>query len=116
MTTIQIRPDARRGALRRPVRPTSSVTDPSPAPSTPADRPGATVDPHTAPPATVAGQGRLAVVRAAIRDGDDVGMATAEYAIATVAAAGFAGILIALLRSDEVRGLLMGIVRSALSM
>ncbi|NTW38858.1 MAG: DUF4244 domain-containing protein [Cellulomonadaceae bacterium] len=43
-------------------------------------------------------------------------MATAEYAIATVAAAGFAGLLIAILRSDEVRGLLMGIVRGALSL
>ncbi|MBC7292326.1 MAG: DUF4244 domain-containing protein [Actinotalea sp.] len=46
---------------------------------------------------------------------DDAGMATAEYAIATVAAAGFAGLLIAILRSDEVRGLLLGIVRGALS-
>lgn len=45
----------------------------------------------------------------------DEGMATAEYAIATVAAAGFAGLLLAILRSDEVRGLLLGIVRSALS-
>ncbi|EYR63064.1 hypothetical protein N866_03445 [Actinotalea ferrariae CF5-4] len=46
---------------------------------------------------------------------DDAGMATAEYAIATVAAAGFAGLLITILRSDEVRGLLLGIVRGALS-
>lgn len=45
----------------------------------------------------------------------DAGMATAEYAIATVAAAGFAGLLITILRSDEVRGLLLGIVRGALS-
>ena len=56
--------------------------------------------------------------RAAVRrrvGGGDVGMATAEYAIATVAAAGFAGLLIAILRSDEVRGLLLGIVRGALA-
>ena len=46
----------------------------------------------------------------------DAGMATAEYAIATLAACGFAGILVALLRSDEVRKLLLGIVRSALSL
>ncbi|KGM08329.1 hypothetical protein N869_11775, partial [Cellulomonas bogoriensis 69B4 = DSM 16987] len=45
---------------------------------------------------------------------DDTGMATAEYAIATVAAAGFAGLLILILRSDEVRELLLGIVRGAL--
>lgn len=47
--------------------------------------------------------------------GREAGMATAEYAIATVAAAGFAGLLIAILRSNEVRGLLLGIVRGALS-
>lgn len=45
----------------------------------------------------------------------DAGMATAEYAIATLAACGFAGLLVALLRSGEVRGLLLGIVRRALS-
>lgn len=45
----------------------------------------------------------------------EAGMATAEYAIATVAAVGFAGLLVVVLRSDEVRGLLAGIVRGALS-
>ncbi|WP_372592916.1 DUF4244 domain-containing protein [Actinotalea sp.] len=45
----------------------------------------------------------------------DAGMATAEYAIVTVAAAGFAGLLLVILRSDEVRSLLLGIVRSALA-
>lgn len=45
----------------------------------------------------------------------DAGMATAEYAIATLAAVGFAGLLVVILRSDEVRGLLLGIVRRALS-
>lgn len=45
----------------------------------------------------------------------DAGMATAEYAIVTVAAVAFAGLLIVVLRSDEVRGLLMGIIRGALS-
>ena len=43
-------------------------------------------------------------------------MATAEYAIATVAAAGFAGLLVVILRSGEVRDLLLGIIRSALSL
>jgi hypothetical protein len=46
----------------------------------------------------------------------DAGMATAEYAIATLAAAGFAGLLLVVLRSDEVRGMLAGIVRQALSL
>jgi len=45
----------------------------------------------------------------------DAGMATAEYAIATLAACGFAGMLLVLMRSDEVRGLLLGIVQRALS-
>jgi hypothetical protein len=43
-------------------------------------------------------------------------MATAEYAIATLAACGFAGLLVAILRGDEVRGLLLGIVQRALSL
>ena len=54
-------------------------------------------------------------LRAGVRWAEDAGMATAEYAIATVAAAGFAGLLILILRSDEVRELLLGIVRRALS-
>jgi len=45
----------------------------------------------------------------------EAGLATAEYAIATIAAVGFAGLLIAVLKSDTVRGLLEGIISSALS-
>lgn len=45
----------------------------------------------------------------------DAGMATAEYAVATLAAVGFAGLLVVILKSNEVRGLLLGIVRQALS-
>ena len=44
---------------------------------------------------------------------NDEGMATTEYALVTVAAAAFAGVLIVLVRSDEVRELLAGILRSA---
>jgi Flp pilus assembly pilin Flp len=43
------------------------------------------------------------------------GAATAEYAITTLAAVGFAGLLVVVLRSGEVRGMLTDIVRSALS-
>jgi len=43
------------------------------------------------------------------------GAATAEYAIATMAAVGFAGLLVAILRSDEVRGLLTELVHRALA-
>ena len=49
------------------------------------------------------------------RGGDD-GMATAEYAIATLAACGFAGLLVAILRGDEVRGLLLDVVQRALTL
>lgn len=44
----------------------------------------------------------------------EAGMATAEYAMVTLAAVGFAGLLALVLRSDEVRGLLGGLVRRAL--
>jgi hypothetical protein len=43
-------------------------------------------------------------------------MATAEYAIATLAACGFAGVLLAILRSDEVHSLLLGIIHRALEL
>ena len=42
-------------------------------------------------------------------------MATAEYAIATLAAVGFAGLLVVILKGNEVKGLLLGIIRQALS-
>jgi hypothetical protein len=44
------------------------------------------------------------------------GAATAEYAIVTLAAVAFAGLLVAILRSDEVRGLLLDLVQRALSL
>lgn len=45
----------------------------------------------------------------------DRGMTTAEYAVGTVAAAGFGGLLIRLLTSDEMGGLLWGVLARALS-
>ena len=44
----------------------------------------------------------------------DQGAITAEYAIATMAAVAFAGLLVIVLRSDEVRQLLFQLVVSAL--
>lgn len=49
------------------------------------------------------------------RSEQEEGAATAEYAVATMAAVGFAGLLILILRSDEVRGILTDLVRSALT-
>lgn len=46
---------------------------------------------------------------------DDTGAATAEYAIATMAAVGFAGMLVVILRGDEVRTILTDLVRRALT-
>ena len=46
---------------------------------------------------------------------DDRGSATAEYAVATMAAVGFAGLLVVLLRGDEVRAILTDLVKRALS-
>lgn len=48
--------------------------------------------------------------------GSEGGMATAEYAIATLAAVGLAGLLVVILRSEEVRGFLLNLVRTALSL
>ncbi|MBI9115976.1 DUF4244 domain-containing protein [Sanguibacter suaedae] len=50
-----------------------------------------------------------------IRERPDAGLATAEYAIATIAAVGFAGLLITVLKSETVRGLLTSLITSALS-
>lgn len=50
-----------------------------------------------------------------LREVKDTGLATAEYAIAMIAAAGFAGLLITVLRSSAVRTMLTSIVKSALS-
>ncbi|MBM7026205.1 DUF4244 domain-containing protein [Clavibacter zhangzhiyongii] len=61
--------------------------------------------------ARVACAGRR-VHRGAAADG---GAATAEYAIATMAAVAFAGLLVVILQSDEVRGMLLDLVRRALT-
>ncbi|AXK46031.1 DUF4244 domain-containing protein [Brachybacterium saurashtrense] len=47
---------------------------------------------------------------------EEDGASTAEYAITVLAACGFAAVLVALLASDQVRGMLLGIITSALSM
>ncbi len=60
--------------------------------------------PHTARPSSR--RPRLA---------DDRGAATAEYAIATMAAVGFASLLVVIMQSDEVRGILTDLVRTALT-
>ena len=46
---------------------------------------------------------------------DDSGMATVEYALVTVAAAAMAAVLIAVVKSDQVREAIASIVSQALS-
>ncbi len=45
----------------------------------------------------------------------EAGLATAEYAIVTLAAVGFAALLVAVLSSGEIRAMLMSLITNALS-
>lgn len=49
----------------------------------------------------------------AVQADSDRGMATAEYAVATVAACGFSGILYKVITSPQVLGLLRDVISSA---
>lgn len=44
----------------------------------------------------------------------EAGIATAEFSIVTLAAVGFAGLLVVILSSGDVKGLLMGMIKAAL--
>ena len=46
----------------------------------------------------------------------EAGMTTAEYAIGTLAACGFAALLVTILRGPAVRALLLGIIKKALAL
>jgi hypothetical protein len=82
---------------------------------------------HTYPCRRIGGQkslaGRLlATARSRWQQATDVrqtladrGTATAEYAIATLAACGFGGVLLALLRSSEVKSMLTSVIKRALT-
>jgi hypothetical protein len=59
--------------------------------------------------------GRRATKSLLPRFADDEGAATAEYVVATMAAVGFAGLLIVILHGDEVRGILTDLIRNALT-
>lgn len=57
----------------------------------------------------------LQTIRRRLRTNCDAGMATAEYAMATVAAVAFAGLLLAVLKSNAVKSALQDIITRALS-
>ncbi len=46
----------------------------------------------------------------------EAGMTTAEYAIGTLAACGFAALLVAVLKSGQVKALLLGVITKALAL
>lgn len=58
---------------------------------------------------------RIAFTRQRIHQQIEYGMATAEYAIGTLAAAAFAGILLVVVKSGGIKSALMSIIQSALS-
>ncbi|TFD32716.1 DUF4244 domain-containing protein [Cryobacterium cryoconiti] len=93
--------------LSEPLAQRLSKTGTDPGTNGTAGTPGATAPPRAAP--------RLRRLRGLRGLRDDTGAATAEYAVATMAAVGFAGLLIVILRGDEVRGILTDLVRNALS-
>lgn len=82
------------------------------SPTHPVKRPDLTRDTPSEQAETQALRGEL--VKAHLDD-PQAGATTAEYGIVMLAAVGFAGLLVLILKSDEVRELLMGIVRNALS-
>ena len=65
-------------------------------------------------PTRVSGTGR-APRPVLAEDDPELGATTAEYGIVMLAAVGFAGLLVVILRSSEVREMLLGMIRTALS-
>jgi hypothetical protein len=61
----------------------------------------------------VAVTARLGRCRGSLRD---AGMTTAEYAIGTLAACGFAALLVAVLKSGQVKALLLAVITKALAL
>jgi hypothetical protein len=62
---------------------------------------------------------RSALTRLRVRfhsAGQEAGMTTAEYAVGTVAACGFGGILYKVITSPEILGLLRDVIASALKL
>ena len=74
--------------------------------------------PATVPsyPSLRAGGAENLLARARIAVHDESGAATAEYAIATLAAVGLAGLLVVVLRGDDVKGMLTELIHRALTL
>ena len=78
-------------------------------------RPGHTRTGDASPEDTHPGRLRTAALAATrrLRTSADEGMATAEYAVATVAACGFGGVLYKVITDDAVAGLMLKVVKRA---
>ncbi|WP_172192835.1 DUF4244 domain-containing protein [Actinomyces faecalis] len=61
------------------------------------------------------GSGLTLAASSGVDPDPEAGMATAEYAVGTLAAAAFAGLLLAVMRSGSLQGVLQGLIESALS-
>ncbi|HEY7487693.1 MAG TPA: DUF4244 domain-containing protein [Streptosporangiaceae bacterium] len=61
-------------------------------------------------------QAMFALAGRRLGNGRDDGMSTAEYAVGTVAAAAFAGLLFKIVTSPQVREMLLGIIHKALNL
>lgn len=68
---------------------------------------------HVLHASRLAAAARARSVRGAV---EDAGMATAEYAIGTLAACGFAALLVAILKGGQVKALLLGVITKALAL
>lgn len=78
-------------------------------------RPAHPASAHPQPALTLALPRRIrAAVRTRVRS--EAGMTTAEYAVGTVAACGFGGVLYKIVTSDAVGSLLTDVIRRALTM
>lgn len=60
-------------------------------------------------------RGLRATVSERMRGSSETGAATAEYAIVIMAAVGFAGLLVVIMRSEEVRAILTDLIQRALT-
>lgn len=66
--------------------------------------------------AALAANDEFAIEEFAVEESSEAGMATAEYAVGTVAATSFAGILVWLIKQDWVREGLEAIIRAIFNM
>lgn len=60
-------------------------------------------------------RGLQSKIRDRMREDGETGAATAEYAIVIMAAVGFAGLLVVIMRSEEVRAILTDLIQRALT-